>query len=465
MDGKTLKRGYIDFPCNSAVDVTGSANLIRFLNYHILVDYGLKQTNKDDDDYKDNSKRPKNIKPKKLDAIVLTHCHIDHCGRIPMLYRDGADCPLYVTKGCKKLLTLMLQDCCKIFNSDYERYGRRPLYSQDDIDNTLQHIVECDFDKSIQINDNISFVFSNAQHIVRAAQIVFTLNDGIKDKHVGFTGDWSDYRDTYYLDNRSVIQKVDILVGECTYGDKTRLDRNKDRKVDINKLDTAIKYAYSHKGKVIIPTFSLHRLQLMLAVLYGMYKDNKKIRILVDTPLGKNISEIWDSLIDKDDELWNEIKAWDNVHWITDFKDSMHFSALDEPMVVLGSGGFLKGGRATYWVKEHLGNKKNYIVFCGYSSEESPAGQIKSGKLKQIKIDGQTISNKANVITLNSFSSHADHRHLLEYYTEIQYNKICLVHGEQEGKNRFAEELRQELSKKDRSSRVVAVNNDTKVYI
>lgn len=464
MDNKILKNPYIEFMGSNSHEVTGSMDLIRYMGYHILIDYGLRQTSKDEEDYKVNKKRHKDIRPKKLDAILITHSHADHQSLLPQLYRDGCDCPVFIPKGTKGLLQIMLQDSVKIFLKEAEKSNRQPLYTQEDVDNTMRHIVEVDKYKPYQINENITFTYYNAQHIVKACQIYMELTDGIVVKKLGFTGDFSNYDDRYYLDSLDDLPQVDLLVGESTYSDSTRLIKAKDRKKDIEKIDMAIKYALEHKSKVIIPTFSLDRLQVMLAVIYDMYDGKPPIKILVDSPLGKQISRLWEKLIDKDNELWNNILNWDSCHWIRDFKDTMHFSAVDEPMLILAGGGMLQGGRATYWVKEHLGVSKNRILFCGYATEESIAGQIKNGKLKEIKIDGYIIKNKAQITTLNSFSSHADRKHLIEYYKRIQYTKLCLVHSQQESKIQFAKDLQNELSKLNRTSKVICTNYETKVH-
>lgn len=465
MDNKTLKKGYVELVGSSATEVTGSAALVRFMNYHILVDYGMRQSSKQDEDYQINSKRHKSIKPKKLDAIILTHVHLDHSGLIPALYKDGCDCPCYVPNGTKRLLTLMWQDSVKIFLNDQERLGRIPLYEQGDVDCTLKHIIECDLGERITINENVSFQSFNAQHIVRSRQIMLYLHDGATEKRVGFTGDWSGYGETYYLTEKEDLPPCDVVIAEATYGDNKRLTKSKDRRNDINKLDMAIKYALEHKSKVIIPTLSLHRLQLLLAILYEMYDGKAPIKILVDSPLGKNISGIWEHLIDKDFALWQEIKYWDNVYWTEDFNDTVHFDRVKEPMLVLAGGAFLQGGRATYWVKKNLDVKNNYIVFCSYSSPESPAGQIKSGTLSEIKIDGATIRNRANILTLNSFSSHADKKRLLEYYSSINCNKIVVVHSNKEYKLQFVEDLKNEISKVNKTTKIVNAEKNIKIHL
>lgn len=465
MDNKILKKGYIEFCGHNATEVTGSTNLVRFLQYHILIDYGLRQTSNDAEDHVVNMKRHKSIKPKKLDAIILTHCHIDHSGLIPKLYAEGADCPLYVPRGSKGLLTLMWQDSCKIFAQDYEKYNRTPLYTQDDIDNALSHIVECDIYDRIEINDNIHFTYINAQHIVLATQIFMELFDGVNTQRIGFTGDISNYSDRYWLEKRDTLPKCDIVVGECTYANSKRVHKAKDRENDLNKIDTAVQYALEHKSKVILPTFSLNRLQDVLAMLYLHYNSESPIRILVDTPLGLNISQIWESLIDSNFTLWQNIKKWKDVYFIDDFNDTLHFSRIDEPILILAGGGMLSGGRARFWCKHCLPCKNDYIIFTGYSTPESPAGQIKSGIMQEIKLDGKKIQNKAKITSLNSLSSHCDYNELMEYYMNLSYNKLYLVHGNQEDKVQFALDLKKRLAKADKTCKVIATSKDTKAHL
>lgn len=468
MDNKILKKGYIEFCGNSATEVTGSAYLIRFLGYHILVDYGMKQTSNDEADYIDNLKRHKSIKPKKLDAIILTHCHIDHSGLIPKLYKEGAECPLYIPKGSKGLLTLMWQDSAKIFAQDYERFGRVPLYSQSDIDEALRHIVECDLYDEVEMNEHIYFTYLNAQHIVCARQVYMRLTGNVRGYRIGFTGDISDYSYRYWLEDRDNLPTCDIVVGECTYANSKRVHKGlKDRENDLKKLDMAIDYALEHNSKVILPTFSLNRMQDVLAMLWEHFDGNSPIKILVDSPLGKSICDIWSNLIDRDFNLWEQIyHNWEDVYFITDFKDTQHFSRVNETMLILAGGGMLSGGRARYWCKECLPHKNDYIIFTGYSTPESPAGQIKSGKLREIRLDGENVKINAKTTTLNSLSSHCDYNELLYYYADtLKYNKLYLVHSNQEDKLQFATALKNRLALKNKTCKVIATTNDTKAHL
>lgn len=465
MDTKTLKRGYVEFCGQSATEVTGSSYLVRFLNYHVLIDYGMRQTSNDEADYIVNLKRHKSIKPKKLDAIILTHCHIDHSGLIPKLYKEGADCPIYIPHGSKGLLTLMWQDSAKIFAQDYEKFGRIPLYTQDDIDIALSHVVECDLYENIDITTHISFMYINAQHIVCARQIMLNLKDSTNIHKVGFTGDISNYKYRYWLEDRDNLLPCDIIVGECTYSNSKRIHKSKDRQTDLNKIDNAISYALEHKSKVILPTFSLNRLQDVLAMLYEHFEGKSPIKILIDSPLGKSICGIWSNLIDRDFNLWNNIRDWKDIYMIEDFKDSVHFSKVKEPILVLAGGGMLSGGRARFWCKECLPNKDDYIIFTGYSTPESPAGQIKSGKIKELKLDGANIKIKAKSTSLNSLSSHCDYNELLDYYSTLRYNKLYLVHGNQDDKVQFTNDLRAKLVKQNKTCKVIATTNDTKAHL
>lgn len=465
---KAIKNPYLKFIGHNSNDVTGSCILLRFFDKTILIDYGLFQNNDDDLDYKINSTRHKDIKPKQIDAIIITHpSHIDHGGLIPALFKDGANCPVYIPKGIKGIYSLMLQDCVKIFGQDSIKNNRQPIYTQDDVDNMLNHIIECEVHDKTKIDNNISFTYYKAEHIPKARQVVVELFDGVNIKRVGFTGDISHKPQQYYISEFEPINEhLDVLVGECTYGGGKRMNKIKDRSKDIDKLKMAIDFAIEHKSKILIPTFANSRLQEMLTTIYDMYSGNPPIRVLIYTPLGESISHEWENVIDKNKELWYDIKKWDKKLFIHDFKDIEYFgNSSDYPLLILSSGGFLKSGGAMAWLKYIMPDPKSYMVFCGYATPESNAGKMKSGELKEIKIDKKVVKNKCKILILNSFSSHMDKKQLLDYYTKLSYNKICLVHGNQDDKIGFSKELKKRLSKANKTSKVIATNYETKVNI
>jgi predicted metal-dependent RNase len=465
MNSKAIKTPYIQFVGENSEDVTQSMTLIKYNCYNIMVDCGLYQSTNVEYDYKINSTFNKAVKPKQIDAIIITHHHLDHIGRLPMLYKRGCICPTFIPKHTKGVISVLLQDSVKIFEHDYDKFGRQPIYLQEDVDLALSHMIECESGENIEINDMISFIYYSAQHIPRAQQIYLTLNDGINIKKIGFTGDISIDSSNNYINDFQSLPQVDILIGENTYNTPSRLHKSKDRKKDVEKLELAIKTAKDKKSKVIIPTFANARSQDILTTLYKMYDGKCPLLILMDSTLCRNITNEYDNVICSNMDLWDKVKDWNGYRWVNDYKEREAWSKFNEPMIVVCSGGIsLQSGTGTFWVRECLGNSKNRIVFTGYSSPESVAGKIKNGDIQQIKIDGRTVKNRASITILNSFGSHMDYKQLLDYYTTIQYNKICLVHGNMSDKIKFCEKLKKELSKVDRTSRVVCVQKDTKVH-
>lgn len=471
---REVKHAYYKAVGHNSHDVTGSANLIRFGKYTILLDYGMYQTNDTLGDYKVNKVRHKDIKPKEIDYIFLSHIHNDHCGLLPTLYKDGCTAPILTPVKSKLLLKLMLLDSVNIMEKDCERYNKRhdvsmvPLFDENDVYNTLKYVVECPFGQDIITNQAFKFRFLPANHIVNAAQIILELHDGNVIRKVGYTGDiGSPTTKKLFTNEFEPIQQVDLLIGECTYSNSTRVHKKKDRAKDIEKIKTVVAEAIRDHGKVLIPVFSLNRLEDMVSVLYDIYhEEGLKIPVIVDTPLGQNIAKIWHQSIDKDIDYWNEVWHWENLQKPESYKESKAWQDTSGPMIIVSSGGMLTAGRAVGWAQHLLPHGNNHIVFCGFSSEKSLASQIKNYKANPyVKVDGTPIKNKAQVTIMNSFSSHADHDELLKYYTDVQYNKIALVHSEQDSKNNFAEELKEALSKANRTSRVISVNQDTKIMI
>lgn len=257
-----------------------------------------------------------------------------------------------------------------------------------------------------------------------------------------------------------------MLVGECTYSGNKRINKPKDREKDKEKLKMAIDYAIQNKSKILIPTFANCRLQEILTTIYDMYNGEPPIKIIIHTPLGESICHEWENIIDKNKDLWNDIKSWEGKLFLQDIRDVDYFGKQKKfPLLILSSGGFLKQGTSMAWIKYILPDPKSYIIFCGYATPESNAGKIKSGELKEMKVDHRIIRNKCKALILNSFSSHMDREQLLGYYTQLQYTKLCLVHSEMDSKITFAEELRKRLSKENRTSKVIATNFETKINI
>lgn len=470
---RELKRAYYKAVGHSSHEVTGSCHLIRFKDQTILLDYGMYQSNDTINDYKINRVRHKDIKPKEINYVFLSHIHADHCALLPTLYKEGCQAPIILPKKSKTLLKLMLMDSVNIMERDEERYDKRdnvsihPLYSKDDVDNTLRYVKEYEFDQEYELRYDLKFKFLSANHIVNAAQIYLEINDGNVVRKIGYTGDIGSPKILKsYIEELQSMPQVDLLIGECTYANNTRVHKAKDRRKDIEKIKTAVERCQREKGKLLIPVFSLNRLEDVLTVLYSIYYPGQlKMPVIVDTPLGQSIANQWIDSIEKDEAQWEAVWAWENLQKPESYKESQAWQHIEGPMIVVSSGGMLTAGRAVGWAQHLLPDPKNHIMFCGFSSENSLASKIKNYKENRyVKVDGKTVKNNAQVSILNSFSSHADHDELLAYYTHVLYNKIVLIHSDN-SKTAFGEELKKSLSGANRTSRVIIANQDTKVMI
>lgn len=473
---KELKRPYVECVGNSALDVTGSSYLVRFKDYSILIEYGATQTADSWEDYKSNRKRHKSIKPKNLDAIILCHQHQDHIQNVPSLFKDGANCPIYVPKGSTEIMRIMWYDCCKIFECDCEKFKKlygvsaSPLYTFTDVDNAINHVIEIDFGVNEPIFNDINLKYYEANHIVNSAQMVLELVDNSIIKRIHYSSDLGSLSfDNYYCQSFSRVEKSNIAIIETTYATEPRGNKKSDRPKDIEKIKTLVEQIKESKGKIIIPVFSLNRSQDVLTLLYEIYHDDEdfNLPIIFDAPLASKLCDMWQSIIPKNQELWKNVWSWDKIIRVESWMDSSAWQVKNIPMIVLASGGFLSGGRAVNWTKKCLPNDKNYMCFVGYGGgENSIVYKIKHCKqYPSIKIDGELISNQATIISLNSFSSHIDHKDLLEYASSLNCEKIILVHGEKEKQEKFVPILKEALSKQNKSTKVLISQKDMKIYL
>ena len=460
---KGTAKPYVKFISGSATGVTGSAHLVRFKNYGILLDCGLEQGHDIMTDYQANKDFLHKIRVKDIQYIILSHCHVDHSGLIPALFAKGCQAHVYVPTGSIPLLRLLWADSLKIHQSDclklQKKHGRKfaPFFTEDDVDTALGRCIEIGFNEEIALNQDVKFEYLSAGHIIYSAQIYLELHQGYQIYRVGYTGDIGGFTPRPFTAPRQSMPFCDLTIGECTYNTPTRPNSVKDRPKDVEKIVSVVNESH----KILFPCFSLQRTQELLLNLYMLWemKDLPDIPVYLDSPLAIKICNMWPDI-----ELWDEVMNWKNLKFISEVTDSKSLQMSNEHCIIVSASGFLNGGRVLNHLTTVLPNENNTIMFIGYAGEQNLASRIKSNE-PFVEVNGVVIENKAKIVELRSFSSHASYEELMDYYTEIPYNKICLVHGEMNGKVEFAKALKDKLASNGKSARVIAVNADTKIYI
>lgn len=455
----------IDFSNGEAAQhVTGSC--IYLPDLEILLECGFSQSNNLERDFRDNGAKF-NFSCKKLKYIFIGHTHLDHVGRLPLLYKRGCNAPIIVSKGTLPLLKNMLEDSAKINERDADLLSKQkgrsyePIYNIDDVNNAIAHVVEYEQNIIWELTDELSFRFTPSGHIKFGAQIELFFHINNCKKKLVYTSDLGNYLlPKNFSDPFVPIEKCDVLIGECTYADGTRPAATKKiRKTDLEKIESLIwKYCIDNKSKILIPCFALDRTPELYMTLRSIMKKNGwDVPILIDSPLSVKQFKIY---ADEHPELWEEVNS-SRTRLCSEWNESVAYQKMEGPMIILSSSGMLTAGRVLSHLPYILPNPNNCILFCGYSTEGTLAWDIKHTKHKTLKLAGKRIANRANIIILNSFSSHMQHDQLLDYYSSIQCNKIYLVHGQQPEKIKFAEELRNEIARKNHTTQVVCVNKST----
>ena len=460
---KGTAKPYVKFISGSATGVTGSAHLVRFKNYGILLDCGLEQGHDIMTDYQANKDFLHKIRVKDIQYIILSHCHVDHSGLIPALFAKGCQAHVYVPTGSTPLLRLLWADSLKIHQSDclklQKKHGRKfaPFFTEDDIDTALSRCIEINFNEETALNQDVKFEYLSAGHIIYSAQIYLELRQGYQIYRVGYTGDIGGLTPRPFTTPRQSMPFCNLTIGECTYNTPTRLNSVKDRPKDVEKIISVVNESH----KILFPCFSLQRTQELLLNLYMLWemKDLPDIPVYLDSPLAIKICNMW-----PDVELWDEVMNWKNLKFINEVTDSKALQMSNEHCIIVSASGFLNGGRVLSHLTTVLPKQNNTIMFIGYAGENNLASKIKANE-PVVEVNGVLVENKAKIVELRSFSSHASYEELMDYYTDIPYNKICLVHGEMNGKVEFAKTLKNKLASNGKSARVIAVNADTKIYI
>lgn len=465
----------IYFIGESSVDVTGSQYLVTFDDKKILLECGLYQSKSNSylDSYKINSKKFK-YKPSEIDYLFVAHPHIDHCGLIPRLVSQGFVGKIITTKNTAAVMKPLLLNCAfivaeeaRILSKKYKR-DYQPLYDEKDVYKALSLIEVYDtFNNVICLDDKVSFQWLNNSHCVGAAQLQLILFNGMKTKKILYTSDIGSLNTkNHYVDNTEIPTMFnDVVIMESTYGDKKKINK-RSREKDVEHLKVAVETTLERKGTVLLPCFSFSRTQELLTILYTIFHNDKNFKadIIVDSKLSCEICDLYEKMLQDDDlNLWENIRNWSNVRFVSEKEESKLCQNNSIPKIVISSSGFCTNGRIVSYLQKYLSDKNSTVIFSGYVGDNPSylSYRIKNYKdYKSLTINKIPVKNNADCITLSTFSSHANRDELIRFGSSLNTNKLILVHGSEESKKSLAESLRSEISKNNKSYKVSCSNMD-----
>ena len=433
---------------------TGSLFLLEINQQRLLFECGLFQ-GKRDESVERNRNFP--FDPKQLDAVVLSHAHIDHCGNLPNLCRQGYTGNIYCTFATRDLAAIMLEDSAEIQRADAEFVSKKrakkgqppvePLYSAADAERAVRQFVSINYDRPFPVLDGVTVTFRDAGHILGSAQVVLDVRDAGRTYRFLFSGDIGRGNDDILRDPERVEQ-VDYLQIESTYGDREHSAKHSANE-EVGRL---VRETIDKKGQVIIPAFSVGRTQQIVYTLHQLTCDGKlsKVPVLVDSPLSVNATEVYrlhpECFNDAISRFLREKEnpfGMENLTYIREVAHSMKLNDLKEPAIIISASGMCEAGRIRHHLKNHIGNPEDLVLFIGYCAERTLGAQILSGQ-NPVSIFGDPHPVRARIASIDSFSGHADKNELRHYVGQLtgDIKKIFVVHGEESQAMGFAETLR-----------------------
>jgi len=428
----------------SAGTVTGASFLVETpIGKRILVDCGMFQGGKR---MELRNRREWDYDPSQIKTLFLTHAHIDHSGRIPMLVRDGFKGRIYTTFPTAQLCGIMLMDSAHVQEMDARWQSRKnkrkdkeeihPLYTMEDAERSLRYIMPVESDVILDVEEGIRARLRNAGHILGSAILELWIKNGDQQEiKIVFSGDIGK-SNQLILKHPTEIFTADYLFVESTYGN--RLHKSFDE--SKTELLEAINYAVSHGEKVIIPAFAVERTQEIIYILSEFYRSGKlpDIPIYLDSPLAIKATEIFKNNRKYYDEETKELLkngndpfSLPNLHYTETAAESMAINERSGSAIVIAGNGMCTAGRIKHHLKHNLWREGASIVIAGFQANGSTGRKIVEG-YKTVKVFGEDVAVKAKVFTIGGFSAHADQNDLLEWvgnFTESK-PKVFIVHGE-----------------------------------
>jgi len=439
----------------SGGEVTGSAYVVRTRTATLLVDAGMFQGGRRSEA---KNRLPAGVRPEEIDAILLTHAHLDHTGRLPLLFKHGFAGPVFATAATIDLAELIMKDSARIQSQDAERKSRKaaqrelppvePLYEPEDVEPFRSLARAVQFQKPVEVADGVTARWVEAGHMLGSGCIELTVEEGGRKKVVVFSGDLGPTT-LPLIRQFETFQQADAVFLESTYGD--RLHRPYAQ--TVAEFERIVKQVVKGSGKILVPTFAIGRSQQMLYHLGIMFlrKDLQPFPVFLDSPMALEASKIYVKHPDLYDE---ELVAWKNKGLLplnrSIFKpsvtanDSKKINGVEGPCVVLAGAGMCNAGRILHHLKFNLSHPTTHVLIVGFQGSGSLGRRLVEGQ-KVVTIFGERIPVKASIHTLNGFSGHADQNELLKWFSTLAPAKpqVILTHGEDRGRSALAKLIQQ----------------------
>ena len=427
----------------AAREVTGSCYLVEAGDSRILVDCGMFQGSAFSDA---KNFRDLGFDPSTINAVIVTHAHLDHVGRLPKLVRQGFKGKIYCTPPTAKLAELVLRDAADIMEGEFKREYRPKLYEMEDVEDVVNRFVVADYSRKIKL-DGLSFRFRDAGHIMGSAFVEIEEDGGPR---VAFSGDLGNVPDPI-LKPTAQLAEQDVLIIESTYGDRLHEEVVSREK----QLKQCIVETLKQKGILLIPAFAIERTQELLYEMNHLVENRliPSVDIYLDSPMAIHAMEVMQEFPQYyNDQALARVKSGDDLftfpglHMTRTREESKGINASPSPKVIIAGSGMMNAGRILHHLVRYLGNKKNTVLIIGYQAYGTLGRRLYTGE-RRVDVLGERIEVKAKVESIGAYSAHADQRQLVNWVRASTHlpGLIYCTHGEEQASAALASRLQEDL--------------------
>lgn len=432
----------------AAGEVTGSCHILEVSGQTLLLDCGLIQGGRKDEA---RNADPFPFDASKIDAVVLSHAHLDHCGRLPLLVKRGFRGPVFAQEASCELTAILLADAAHLQERDAEYRSRKtgknikPLYTLADGEQVMRQLQGVKYRHKTEVIAGVSIRFRDAGHILGSCAVEVWLSEGGVERKIVFSGDLGQF-DTPILRDPECIDRADLVLMESTYGNR----RHRDRSRTLEELGDIFSAARSREGNILIPAFSIGRSQEILYQLGKHYEEwnLRRFQIFLDSPMAIEASKVYweyDHLYDEEaTRLRREnggMPLLKNLTLSQATDDSMAINRIRSGAIVIAGSGMCNGGRIVHHLKHNLDREETQVIIVGYQAQGSLGRRLVDGE-ESVRIHGQNVRVRAAIHTVGGLSAHGDQDDMARWY-ECMENRppVYLVHGEPESQEGFRKYL------------------------